>query len=110
MGHHRRGLSSTVDDMHAVDDCCNQIEREFRRYSKEMLTTDMARDNEWFNRYREADTRLSVLEATVEAQDDRIKRLEKALGKKVAGAVLFLLCFEWNLIHLNSWCGSRCPT
>ena len=110
MVRHRKGLSSTVDDMHAVDKHCDQIEREYHRYSEETLTTDTARDNEWFNCYREADTHLSVLEVTVESQDERIKKLEKALGKKVAGVVLFLLCFKWDLIRLNSWCGSMCPS
>ena len=82
---HRRGLSSTVDDMHVLDDRCDRIEREFRQYSKEMLTTETARDNNWFNRYREADTHLSRLEAITEAQEERIKKLEKALGKRTKG-------------------------
>ena len=85
MVRHRRGLSTTCDDLNKVEDRQDRIEREFRRYSEEMLTTYTARDNNWFNRYREADTRLSRFEAITEAQEERIKKLERALGKRTKG-------------------------
>ena len=86
MVRHQKGLSTTCDDLNKVEDRQDRIEREFRRYSEEMLTTDTARENTWFQKWREADTRMSVLETTVDAQEERIKKLERALGKRTKGS------------------------
>ena len=55
---------------------------------------------------------MSVLEMTVEAQEEQIKKLEKALGKRTEGTVFYpsllqvgsdLLSSSW---HHRRWCFS----
>lgn len=84
-----RASCHTNEDMEKINDRCYRIEREYRCYSEEMKTVNDARENTWYQRWREADTRMVELKTLLEEQDDRIKKLEKIMGKKPEGSNVY---------------------
>ena len=82
------------EDLERIDGCCDRIKKEYHCYLEEMRTVYDSRENTWYQRWREADTRMAEVKTLVEEQGDCIKKLEKIVGKKPKS---FSLCSSLSL-------------